>query len=87
MPGTEFVEWMEFEKLEPFGERRADLRSALICKVLADINTAPGRKKARLTDFLLDFEREAVTPEQMLQQAELANLALGGADTRTEVDS
>lgn len=43
------------ERLSPRGERRADLRSALICLILASVHRGKG-KKPRLEDFLLDFE-------------------------------
>ena len=82
MSGPEFVEWMAFDMLEPLGEQHADLRAALICKVLADINTPAGKRRTKLTDFMLNFERETATPEEMMAQAEMANLAFGGMDLR-----
>ena len=82
MSGPEFVEWMAYDRLEPLGEQHADLRAALICKVLADINTSKGNRRTKLTDFMLNFERETATPEEMMAQAEMANLAFGGMDLR-----
>jgi hypothetical protein len=53
---------MAYYKLEPFGEERADLRAALICYVLACINSPKG-KKPKITDFLLDFDKAASSKE------------------------
>ena len=87
MSGPEFVEWMAFDRLEPLGEQHADLRAALICKVLADINTPSGKRKMQITDFLLNFEKKTQSPEEMMQQVEYANLAFDGLDLREGEDS
>jgi len=74
---------MAYYRLEPFGEDRADLRSAMICKVLADINTPKGKPRARLDDFMLRFEPpKPQSTDQMLAQVEVANAVFGGADLR-----
>jgi hypothetical protein len=82
----EFAEWMAFYRLEPFGEQRADYRAALICKILADINTPKGKPRAKVSDFLLCFEREEQSDETMLMQVEIANAAYGGLDLREDDD-
>ena len=68
MSSCEFTEWMAFSQLEPWGEERADLRSALICKVLADINTPKDKQRMKLEDFVLKFDRkpQAQTTEEMI---------------------
>jgi hypothetical protein len=38
MSGAEFEEWQEFERMEWFGDRRADLRMATLAALLANIN-------------------------------------------------
>ena len=86
MSSPEYVRWQAFDKLEPLGEQHADLRAALICKVLADINTPAGKRRTKLTDFMLNFGRETATPEEMMLQAEMANMAFGGMDLREGED-
>jgi hypothetical protein len=61
MSSMEFAEWMAYSQIEPWGEERADLRTALICKVSADINTPAGKPRAKLEDFMLKFDREKPT--------------------------
>jgi hypothetical protein len=64
MPCRELGEWYAFNSLEPLGEARADLRAALIAFACA----APWSKSAKLTDFLLDFDRkenQELSPEQL----------------------
>lgn len=87
MSSREFAEWQAYYQLEPFGDSRADIRSAMICKVLADINTPKGRTRMKLDDFVPKFESpKAQTPEEMLSRAELANEAFGGIDLREDRD-
>lgn len=50
MSSRELSEWQLYEELEPFGERRADYRTASICHTLALAN---GAKNVKLEDFLL----------------------------------
>lgn len=54
MTSRELAEWMAYERLEPFGETRADVRAALIC--WAFNGTMGG--KARMDDFILHFGKE-----------------------------
>jgi hypothetical protein len=61
MSAHEYAEWIAFSRIEPWGEERADYRAALICKVLADINTPKGKQPMKLTDFLLKFDQERPT--------------------------
>lgn len=81
----EFAEWQAYYRLEPFGEERADIRAAMICKILADINTPKGKTHAKLEDFMPRFGApEPQTPEDMLARVTLANAAFGGLDLREE---
>jgi hypothetical protein len=49
MSSEEFTEWQAYYSLEPWGEDRADKRTALVAWVIAQVN---GNKKAKLNDFL-----------------------------------
>ena len=55
MSSREMTEWMAYYELEPFGEQRADLRSATVATVIA--KTA-GNKQAKPADFMPDFEKD-----------------------------
>lgn len=51
----ELEEWAEFYALEPFGEWRADVRSAHIVTTLANINRDPKQREKpyAISDFML----------------------------------
>ena len=61
----ELAEWRAFYNIEPFGEEREDLRAAMVCTVLANINRGKGRPPYRLDDFMLKFDKPEQTTEQM----------------------
>ncbi len=56
----ELSEWQAYSLIEPFGEARADLRSATIACVIANANRGKGQPAFKLEDFILKFE----PPEQ-----------------------
>ncbi len=53
---AELTEWEEFNRLEPFGEERADLRSAIVAATVA---AGAGVKGAKPADFMPKFGPEA----------------------------
>lgn len=63
MTATEFDEWQAYATLEPFGQEREDLRTALICTVLSNLvrpfYADPKPEPALLSDFLLFGEQES----------------------------
>jgi|TARA_R110000824_G_scaffold188467_3_gene369821 hypothetical protein len=56
---VEFIEWIAFYQIEPFGPLRNDMVGAQICAVLANINRGKGGKKLSTKDFLFDFQPPA----------------------------
>lgn len=54
---------MHYERLEPFGEERDDLRSAQIAQLIANANRDPKRKPQpfKLSDFMFDFDKASDT--------------------------
>ena len=60
------LEWMEYADLEPFGEERADLRSAIIACTVANANRSKG-PPFKPGDFMPKFDAEPVkqSPDQM----------------------
>lgn len=86
MPQAEFVEWVAFSRIEPFGDERADWRAALIASVIAEVNrhSTKRRRPFQPKDFLLKFEGgKRQTWQSQLQFVEMLNAAFGGEDKRT----
>lgn len=88
----ELTEWMAYDRLEPFGPRRADLRAALITWAIAEVHRNRDEKKEpfKLEDFMLTFEPPAGDDEEdepvnitaMRTMMEWMTVALGGQDLR-----
>ena len=55
MSYREFRGWQEYYKVEPFGEKRADLRAALIACVIANANRGKNSRVFKVEDFMLRF--------------------------------
>jgi hypothetical protein len=92
MSALEFAEWMAYYSLEPFGERRADYRSAQIVQMIANVNRTRGEPYP-LSDFLPDeiaAEAEELEdePEEnwqaQIRVAEMITAAYGGKDMRQQ---
>jgi hypothetical protein len=87
MSSREFAEWIEFYGLEPFGEERADVRSAIVASTIANANRDAKKRKKPWTveDFMPKFGQPAKrqqTWQQQLAIVEMLNEAFGG--TRVE---
>ena len=66
----EFIGWMAFSALEPFGDDRADWHNAMTLAQQANINRKKGRRAYSPDKFLLKFRNER--PGQNIQQMEMA---------------
>lgn len=57
---------MEYEAIEPFGDRRADWQAASICAAFANITLASKgvSKRFRVKDFLLEFDNQEKTVKE-----------------------
>lgn len=51
MSSTEYADWLEYAAVEPWGETRADLRSAIVACTVARSQGS----KSEVADFLPDF--------------------------------
>ena len=59
MSGEQFMAWVAYAELEPFGEERADLRSGIVASVIANVNRDPKKGKAYSpSDFIPKFGAE-----------------------------
>lgn len=86
MPYRVLMEWYAYAALEPFGEERADLRAAMVAATVANcMGRKKGQKAFKLTDFMLEFDKQTKrtgrwpTPQQLNQKVLAINLMLGGS--------
>ena len=70
-------EWGEYSKLEPFGEERADLRSAIIAATMANLWRGKG-KPAKTEDFMPKFGVEQPKDPQDLEDMKRAMQRIAG---------
>ena len=84
MSSREFAEWGAFYGMEPFGDIRADIRSAMICKMIADAFRGKDSQPTQVSDFMPRFEVEEQSEEEMLRTVALLNMSFGGQDLRDE---
>lgn len=68
MSAREFSEWMAYDRLEPFGEVRADLRAGIIASTIAAVNTPKGRRRPRPSDFMPEFDKRRPTESELGQK-------------------
>ena len=83
MSSLEFAEWLEFGEIEPWGEERADVRSAIVASTVANANRDPKARKKPFTvaDFMPRFGQPAQRRQSWQEQlaiAEMLTEALGG---------
>ncbi len=69
--GVQLAEYMAYDQIEPFGEQRADMRSASVCVTLANINRGKGKRAFKLGDFMLFTKTDRrQTVEQQIAMAQ-----------------
>lgn len=65
MPYSVWSGWVEYSKLEPFGEERADLRMAQLATLMANAwMRKKGQKPYKIQDFMFDFDGKPRTPQR-----------------------
>ena len=68
-PATLFIEFQEFERLEPFGSRRDNWHSATIAYILAMVNRDRKHPAPKFSDFMWkDHETAALESDKMALQ-------------------
>jgi len=83
MPYRLWREWEEYEKIEPFGEKRADLRMGFaMAQLAAALGSKPkGQKGWRPKDFMPNFTRakaKSKTPRQIYDHMIAVTRLMGG---------
>lgn len=81
----EFLRWMAFSRLEPFGQEVEDRRFARLAALIANVNRDPKRKPTAYTleDFMPDYDEgyvyvEPLTPEETLEMVRSLAEGFGG---------
>lgn len=57
IPAREMMEWRAMYDIEPWGERRADLRAGIVASTTYNVNRGKG-PAASATEFMPDFEEK-----------------------------
>lgn len=69
MPASEFVEWMAYEQLEPFGDRRGDFQAGMICAATYNQHrTKPADRVFNPTDFIPQWDPSPERPPQTIDE-------------------
>ena len=72
LPFKQLLEWRDFDLIEPFNDRRGDWQAASICAILAN---AFGKKRFKVSDFLLEFDAEPAGAKPAKSWQELKKIA------------
>lgn len=67
MSSRELSEWIAFNAIQPFGETRADLRSAIIASTVANCHRTSGTP-FKVADFMPYEEKHKNEPGDALKQ-------------------
>lgn len=91
MGGRELVEWQAYFNLDPFGDDRADLRTArntnFITNVLIKLLGGKRSKQIAPENFLLSFgerKRPEKTQDELKNKVIMLNQMFGGKDLRKD---
>lgn len=68
LTSRQFAEWMEYYQLEPFGEDRADLRSAIVACVMSNRWRGKNEPPSKPADFMPFGRAKEQTPDEIKQQ-------------------
>jgi hypothetical protein len=65
LPIAELLEYLAYDRIEPFGDTRGDLQAGIVAATVANSVRTRG-KAAQPSDYMPDFTPKAAqTPEQM----------------------
>lgn len=78
MTSRDVAEWAAYSELEPWDERRADLRAGVIASTIINMFSKRGSKSVGPEDFILFKERRVQTMEEQRQAARFITQVLGG---------
>ncbi len=77
----EFASWQAYDRIDPFGQDRSDLRTAMVSATIANVNRSSKTKPFQPADFMPTFEPKPRQSAQELQSrlfqfAEIHNASL-----------
>lgn len=78
MDAADFYEFMFYERMEPFGDRRLDLLVGQICALIANVNRSKDTKAYKPADFMIPWDQkpaERQSPSQMLAMMKILQAA------------
>ena len=81
MPYRIYREWQLYYAHEPFGEERADVRSAIIAQTYVSMHLKKGVRPPPLSDFMFQYDSppEPKTPDDFFAQVKAINALMGGS--------
>jgi len=84
MSYDEFLNWIAYFELEPFGEERADLRSGVIAATIANVYRDPKKQKKAFepADFMPKFEQPKQETDWRVMRERLRMAAAAANRTR-----
>lgn len=68
LSARELLQWKAYERIEPFGEIRADIRMAIQTAALVNLQRSRGSRVAKVTDFMPDFAGRYTAKEQSVEE-------------------
>ena len=68
MTSREFSEWQAYARINPFGEWRADIRSAIVASTTYNMLRGPKAESKAPKDFMPDFRPGGGDGEQSLAE-------------------
>ncbi len=81
MPYRILQDWAEFYRLEPFGEWRADVRSAIVAATFANVMKSKKSPAAKIDQFiaanLINTSQRRLTDKERVQKAILTAKLMG----------
>lgn len=82
MGHDEFVEWMAFYNIEPFGGLRDDLHAAQVVAMIANVNRDPKKHKAayKASEFMPDWWADKRDPTPAHAASLLAKFQMFAGD-------
>lgn len=78
MPAGELTGWMAYEILEPFGERRADLRMGISTAAMLNSRRVRGSRVTKPEDLMPNFDKPFRPKQTQAQMRKIIEEAIGG---------
>lgn len=76
MPAGELTEWMAYELIEPFGEKRADLRMGISTAAVLNRSRGKGQVAVKPQDLMPDFDKPFRPPQSTEEMKALVQRAI-----------